>query len=57
MTRFVGFMCLSCWSCSRLLDACPLKDLAVVAFTGILFCLWTLGRQTWTIRQIVWLML
>lgn len=28
-----------------------------VAFSGICFCLWTLGRGTWTLRQIIWLML
>ncbi|KAL7424047.1 hypothetical protein Q5752_001632 [Cryptotrichosporon argae] len=31
--------------------------LTTVAFSGICFCLWTLGRATWTVKQIVWLML
>ena len=29
----------------------------VIAFSGICFCLWTLGRKTWTVKQIIWLML
>ncbi|WVQ98885.1 hypothetical protein IAU59_006016 [Kwoniella sp. CBS 9459] len=28
----------------------------ILAFSGICFCLWTLGRSTWTVKQIVWLM-
>jgi hypothetical protein len=28
-----------------------------MAFSGICFCLWTLGRATWTVKQIIWLML
>jgi len=31
--------------------------LTIVAFSGICFCLWTLGRGTWTVKQIIWLML
>ncbi|KAK4686667.1 hypothetical protein P7C73_g3457, partial [Tremellales sp. Uapishka_1] len=31
--------------------------LTIVAFSGICFCLWTLARGTWTVKQIVWLML
>ncbi|ORX39957.1 hypothetical protein BD324DRAFT_615672 [Kockovaella imperatae] len=31
--------------------------LVIVAFSGICFCLWTLGRGTWTVKQITWLML
>ena len=31
--------------------------LAAVCFSGILFTLWTLGKETWTVRRIAWLML
>ncbi|RXK38635.1 hypothetical protein M231_04141 [Tremella mesenterica] len=31
--------------------------LTILAFTGIGFCLWTLARGTWSVRQIIWLML
>jgi hypothetical protein len=31
--------------------------LAVVCFSGLLFTLWTLGRDTWTVKKIAWLML
>ncbi|ORY27179.1 hypothetical protein BCR39DRAFT_538819 [Naematelia encephala] len=31
--------------------------LVILCFSGICFCLWTLARGTWTVRQIVWLML
>lgn len=31
--------------------------LTILAFSGICFCLWTLARGTWSVRQIVWLML
>jgi energy-converting hydrogenase Eha subunit G len=55
IARFVGFMGLtSTWrTTGQRYDA----DDAVVAFSGICFCLWTLGRATWTVKQIVWLML
>jgi hypothetical protein len=60
IARFVGFMGLTStlaldpWRTIGLrYDA----DGTVVAFSGICFCLWTLGRATWTVKQIVWLML
>lgn len=31
--------------------------LTAVAFTGVVFTLWRLGRPEWTVRRIVWLML
>jgi energy-converting hydrogenase Eha subunit G len=63
VARFLGFMGLTCELIRfqmRLARARKRSDqltTTVLAFSGICFCLWTLGRATWTVKQIIWLML
>ena len=54
IAKFVNFMGLTSTSNTH-----PVRTslTPVLAFTGICFTLWTLGRGTWTIKQIVWLMM
>ena len=70
VARFLGFMGLTCkcnppWRYNTeqatlwydLSNKGRRADVVVLAFSGICFCLWTLGRATWTVKQIIWLML
>lgn len=57
IARFLGFMGLTSEPSQSLIKSRIKLTPAVMAFSGICFCLWTLGRATWTVKQIIWLML